>query len=390
MVASTQLRRLTYGAALVIMLSPALLAGPGDLVVAIPAVAALTAAILPWPIGRVSLAMVAGFLATLSIILDFAYFGRAHTALLWLPVEVLGLTILLGRVVREVRGRLLLLIAGVTGIAPFAAPLRFTLRAPSPDWELLVAAVFMVTFAVGLAAGVGLYLRSLDNQRRRAVTEARRDQRLELARDLHDFVAHEMTGILLEVQAARVREYDPVENRALLARLEDAGQRALDSMDETLRLMRGSDRHPGEGEAEPLRPHGLSELPGLARRFRESTAAHTLLHMEEDLVDLLSRQVQRAIFHVVLEGLTNVRRHAGKVTEVSVTVRRIADDQVEAAVTDNGNRNSLPKDNRRGGAGLIGLNERIAAIGGTLTAGPQERGWRITAHIPIPQAAPAL
>ncbi|MFD0885054.1 histidine kinase, partial [Streptosporangium algeriense] len=356
-----------------VVLIPVLVASSGEFLAAVPAVASMSASVLPWPIGRVRIAAVAVFLATLSIFLDFAYFGRPQAALLWLPIEVLGLTIVLGRVVREVPGHRVLLVAGVTGLAAFAAPVRFTLRTSSLDGELLFAAVFMLTFAVALAAGVGFYLRSLDNQRRRAVAEARRDQRLELARDLHDFVAHEMTGILLEVQAARVREYDPVENGALLARLEEAGQRALNSMDETLRVMRGSDGSSGgsydgfsegssegfpEGssetrEQEPLRPHGLGELPGLMRRFRETVTAHTELDLEEDLADVLPRQTQRAIFHVVLEGLTNIRKHAGKATKVQVTVGRTPDGRVEATVTDNGGRTTLLRGERRGGgAGL--------------------------------------
>ncbi|MEV4096083.1 sensor histidine kinase [Streptosporangium saharense] len=376
--------------AVVIILTPVLVTTSGEFLVAVPAVASLAASVLPWPIGRVRIAAVAVFLAALSIFLDFAYFGRPQTALLWLPIEVLGLTIILGRVVREVPGRRVLVVAGVTGLAAFAAPARFTLRTSSLDGELLFASVFMLTFAVALAAGVGFYLRSLDNQRRLAVAEARRDQRLELARDLHDFVAHEMTGILLEVQAARVREYDPVENGALLARLEEAGQRALDSMDETLRVMRGSEGPSGssgglsEGrDQEPLRPHGLGELPGLVRRFRETVTAHTELDLDEDLADLLPRQTQRAIFHVVLEGLTNIRKHAGRATRVRVTVGRTQDGRVEATVTDNGGRTTLLRGERRGGgAGLVGLTERIEALGGTMTAGPRERGWHVSASLP--------
>lgn len=381
----SRFRGFWYGVAVVIILTPVLVTTSGEFLVAVPAVASLAASVLPWPIGRVRIAAVAVFLAALSIFLDFAYFGRPQTALLWLPIEVLGLTIILGRVVREVPGRRVLVVVGVTGLAAFAAPARFTLRTSSLDGELLFASVFMLTFAVALAAGVGFYLRSLDNQRRLAVAEARRDQRLELARDLHDFVAHEMTGILLEVQAARVREYDPVENGALLARLEEAGQRALDSMDETLRVMRGSEGPSGFSggrDQEPLRPHGLGELPGLVRRFRETVTAHTELDLDEDLADLLPRQTQRAIFHVVLEGLTNIRKHAGRATRVRVTVGRAQDGRVEATVTDNGGRTLLRGERRGGGAGLVGLTERIEALGGTMTAGPRERGWHVSASLP--------
>lgn len=363
--------------AVVMILAPAPFAPPSGFVVAVPAALTVGATLLPWPIGRVSLARVAVALGVLSLVVDIAYPGPRELALLWLPCEVMGLTILLGRVVRGVPGRRVGIVASLVGAAAVLAPLRFTFRSSPPDWRFAVAAVLMMMFPVALAVTVGLYLRALDDKRERAVAEARREQRLELARDLHDFVAHEVTGILLEVQAAQVRAYDPVENRALLARLEEAAQRALSSMDETLRALRDP------GEAASLRREDLGELSGLVDRFRGMATAHAVLDLEEGLADRLPRQAQRAIFRVVLEALTNVRRHAAKATEVRVAVQ-CAGDTVEVTVDDDGGRGGLRgADRRGGGTGLIELNERVTALGGTLTAGPREKGWRVTASIPI-------
>jgi len=97
--------------------------------------------------------------------------------------------------------------------------------------------------------------------------------------------------------------------------------------------------------------------------------------------------VQRAVYRVVLESLTNVRRHAARATEVTVSVRRAAEDRdaVDVTVTDDGGRGGLLRLDRRrgGGTGLAELAARVEALGGTLTAGPREKGWRVRARIPI-------
>ncbi|SDR23392.1 Signal transduction histidine kinase [Thermostaphylospora chromogena] len=386
--AISRFRRFSCAVAVVTILSPAVLAPLSGLVLAIPTALVVAVAILPWPIGRVSLAQAAGAVGVLSLVLDLAYFGQRDLVLVWLTFEVGGLTILLGRVIREVPGRQVGVVAAVTGAAAVLAPLRFTLRASPPDWRASVVSIILVMFPLTLAVVVGLYLRALDNRRKRAVAEARREQRLELARELHDFVAHEVTGILLEVQAAQTREYDPVENRALLARLEEASQRALSSMDETLRTLRDPDG--ADGGSGSLRRDDLHELPALVGRFRESSTANVVLDFEEGLADLLPRRVQRTAFRIVLESLTNIRRHATKATEVRVTVRRVegvAEETVEVSVANNGGRGGLlSADRRGGGTGLIDLNERVVALGGTLTAGPEGKGWCVRAHLPIAMA----
>src|SRR5690606_4010789 len=133
-------------------------------------------------------------------------------------------------------------------------------------------------------------------------------------------------------------------------RLEEASLRALSSMDETLRALRDPDA--GGGDPGSLRRDDLGELPGLVARFRETTTAKVVLDLEEGLAELLPRQVQRAVFRVVLESLTNVRRHAPKATEVRVAVRRVdgaAEETVEVSVVDDGGRGGRLIADRRGG-----------------------------------------
>lgn len=382
----SRLRATVCGATVFVILLPALLAPPSALFVAVPAALAVAAPMLPWPLGRVTLAQAGLGLGAVSLAVTAGYTGMREAALLWLPVEVCGLAVLLGRVVRGVPGRRVIVVAAVTGAAAVLVPLRVTLWAEPPDWRLFVVLAVTAMFPVTLATAVGLYLRALDSKRERAVAEARREQRLELARDLHDFVAHELTGILLEVQAAQVQAYDPEENKALLARLEEASLRALESMDETLRALRDPDG--AADEPATLRRDRVDELPALVERFRGAATAHAVLELEDGLAELLPRQVQRAVYRVVLESLTNVRRHAAKARTVTVSVRRPAEDRgaVEVTVTDDGGgRGGLRRLERRGGGtGLLELATRVEALGGTLTAGPQEKGWRVRARIPIP------
>jgi signal transduction histidine kinase len=381
----SRFRVFVCGATVVAILLPALLAPPSALLVAVPAALAVAAPMLPWPLGRVSLARTGLGLGAVSLAVTAGYAGMREAALLWLPFEVCGLAVLLGRVVRGVPGRRVAVVAAVTGAAAVLVPLRVTLWADPPDWRLSLVLVVTAMFPATLAAAVGLYLRALDTRRERAVAEARREQRLELARDLHDFVAHELTGILLEVQAAQVQAYDPEENKALLARLEEASLRALESMDETLRALRDPDAH--ADEMATLRRDRVDELPALVERFRGAATKHAVLELEDGLADLLPRQVQRAVYRVVLESLTNVRRHAARATEVTVSVRRAAEDRdaVEVTVTDDGGRGGLLRLDRRrgGGTGLVELAARVEALGGTLTAGPREKGWCVRARIPI-------
>ncbi len=95
----------------------------------------------------------------------------------------------------DARDRLVPL-AFLLGAAVLATPLR---------WSVFAAALFTAPLGitVAIALGVGLYLRALDARRSRSLAAARRDERLELARDLHDFVAHHVTGIVVQAQAAR-------------------------------------------------------------------------------------------------------------------------------------------------------------------------------------------
>ncbi|MFG2293149.1 sensor histidine kinase [Streptomyces sp. NPDC048603] len=240
--------------------------------------------------------------------------------------------------------------------------------------ELSGAALFWALPAAG-AAGAGAYLRRQAGRARRAVREARREQQLELARDLHDFVAHDVSAIVVQAQAARfLAEQDPAPALAALERIEAAGLNALATMDRTVHALRVA----GGGPTAPT--PGLAELRVLVGRFEGG-----VLEADPEVLAGLSREADTTAYRVAVEALTNVRRHAPGAAVVTVAVRR-AGGGIELSVANaQGTRGSRGRWARRwgGGTGLEGLRGRVEAVEGTLTAGPVPGGgWLVRAVFP--------
>ncbi|MFD9062642.1 sensor histidine kinase [Kitasatospora purpeofusca] len=227
---------------------------------------------------------------------------------------------------------------------------------------------------------IGLYLRGLDDNRRRSVAAARRTQRLELAHDLHDFVAHDVSGMVAQAQAGTVlAAFDPVRAAALFERIEQAGLQALASLDRTVHLLRSED---GDGAERTPQP-GLAELVELTARFTDSGDVVVRLDApaEEPTVP---REVAATAYRIVVEALTNVRRHAPAARVVDVRVRSEGR-RLTVRVRDDGGGASSPSGSRRGGggSGLAGLSARVEALGGTLSAGREGKGWQVAATMPL-------
>ncbi|WP_431984084.1 histidine kinase dimerization/phosphoacceptor domain-containing protein [Streptomyces qinglanensis] len=231
-------RSFAVGAAAVCLVPPALLGPPGALLVAVSALLVVVVPLLRWPWGRATGSAAALAAMAVSLLTDVLYAGRPGLALLWMPFECAGLLILTGRLVRYTRSRYLLPAGLLAVLTTLALPLRFTLRKPGSGADDVMIIVLVTLLPVVCAAGIGSYLRSADDRRRRAVLRARREHRLQMARVLHDSVAHEVTGMVLDVQVAQVAPQDPGESRALLSRVEEAGLRALDSMGRALQTLR--------------------------------------------------------------------------------------------------------------------------------------------------------
>ncbi|MFD7257333.1 sensor histidine kinase [Streptomyces sp. NPDC059874] len=302
-----------------------------------------------------------------------------HAPASWMLLWVCLLLPLLGLVARwsPVRSGTVAGTLGVAAVALWPVPLVWE----TGSWlEACGAAAFWAMPALG-AALAGGYLRRQAGRLRRAVRDARRDQQLELARDLHDFVAHDVSAIVVRAQAARfVAAGDPGQAVLALERIEAAGLSALASMDRTVHALQ-------EAADRPLAPvPGLAQLPGLVERFEGGA-----LDADPAVAGELSREADTTAYRVAVEALTNVRRHAPGAAEVRVSVRRAGAD-IELSVA-----NSAPARGaggllglgrrRRGGTGLAGLRGRVEAAGGTLRAGASaDGGWLVSAVFP---AAPA-
>lgn len=238
----------------------------------------------------------------------------------------------------------------------------------------------LLTVAVTGAVALGSALRWRDQRRERDLQAVRQDERLNLARELHDFVAHHVTGIVVQAQAAQVvAAGDAAAVMGALQAIERAGTEALRSMRQLVGVLRGG--------AVRIRPEdGMRHLRALVDGFTQSSTGPAAVFdvgsdvMATDLPPALATAVHR----VVQESLTNVRRHAADATTVWVGIHR-TEDHLEVRIRDDSRSTGrFPGV----GVGLVGLAERVDLLGGTLQAGPRpEGGWEVLATLPIAETA---
>jgi signal transduction histidine kinase len=233
----------------------------------------------------------------------------------------------------------------------------------------LVLLLCEVAFAA--AVSVGLYLRWSDWRRDAAESAVRADERLEIARELHDMVGHYVTGIVVQAQAARhVAEHQPAAAAEALARIETAGAEAMLAM----RRMVG-----GLRDDAPTAPGSTWEdLDALiATAVADGSPVHATI---DPWVRLHATQLAPSVHRIATESLTNVRRHGREVTRVDVAVARRGD-QLVVSVHDDG-QPSPPAGHDT--YGIVGMRERTHSLGGTLFAGPAPSGgWLVLAELPL-------
>ena len=256
-----------------------------------------------------------------------------------------------------VLGLSLIVVAGALGVAE-----SYTTPADAAG-----AGVFLLFPAV-----LGATVRYWETGHSRDLEQARLREREQLARELHDVVAHHVSGIAIQAQAGRaVAATHPERAVDALATIEDAATRALTELRAIVGVLRDA-RHSS------LTPQpGMADIEQLATTGAAQPRVEVTLTGE--LTDL-SPSVAAAVYRLAQESVTNSRRHARHATRVTVQVTGETD-HVRLTVDDDGSTGSPHRS--PDGYGLLGLRERVTLLGGTFAAGPiADRGWRVEANLP--------
>lgn len=201
------------------------------------------------------------------------------------------------------------------------------------------------------------------------------DERARIARELHDVVAHSVSLMIIQAGAARRSiTASPLQAEAALHELESTGRQAMDELRRVLGVLRTGDSDGTELAPQPT----LSDIRSLVEDDPN-------LHVEVTEIGTappdLPSSVGLSLYRVVQEALTNVRKHAGQVKRVAVNVV-YEPHAVSVQITDDGRGASVAMN--EGGHGLIGMRERMALCGGTVSAAPRQGGgWQVRASAPL-------
>lgn len=219
----------------------------------------------------------------------------------------------------------------------------------------------------------------LAETRERLAEQAVHVERRRIASELHDLVGHSLTVVLLSVTGARRLVHDdPDAATQALLEAEAIGRASLAEIRASARALR--EGQPTDGGMAPL--PAASDVPALVETM-VAAGSDVELDIAGDVGEV-EPVTGLVVYRVVQESLNNSAKHApGASARVAVAV---APDAVDVDVFDAG---AAAGGNGAAGVGLIGMRERVEAVGGTLQAGPVPGGWRVRAHVPRPVVDPA-
>jgi signal transduction histidine kinase len=280
----------------------------------------------------------------------------------------------------------------VAALVPPVA-VAFTSLFPIEEGTYLSRVAELVT-QLGLALAVGEAVRSrrallvalrerAERAERDRDLEARRrvdEERVRIARDVHDLVAHSIATISTQASVGvHVGRDEPARAVEVLESIKEVSGQALHDLRHALGVLRSP------SEREPMAPTpALRDVPELVQRARDSGLAVTL--RMEGAAGALPVPLQLASYRIIQEGLTNVMRHA---SGAQATVRIVvADGELRLEVADDGTGAPTTSSGSGSGSGLEGMRERASAVGGTLEARREaEGGFRVRAVLPIDGAS---
>jgi signal transduction histidine kinase len=342
-------------------------AATAGLLVALVVLAAALVLRHRWPIGVLAVVLATSLLA-------------GNVRMVELPILLAVFTVAEYKARRQV-------VAGaiVAAAVAVAVPLR-------SGEAISAGAVFSGLVAVGLAVAVGLYLRAradyitglreraarLEREQQLLAGQAVADERVRIARELHDVVAHNVSLMVVQSQALAATGGEDPERHAALGRVADLGREALSEMHRMLGVLRVDGAGSPEREPQP----GVRDLEHLIARTRETGLDASLVVQGQPRE--LPPGVDLSTYRIVQEALTNVIRHAH--AEHATVTLAYSPGALEVTVTDDGvgpkNGSATSSSGRHG---LVGMRERVALFDGQLTAGPREdgSGYRLRAVLPV-------
>jgi len=305
----------------------------------------------------------------------FSLLGYVNGAALLLPTAALYAVAQAGSIHRA------LIAAGATLVALMAATAASNPFGAFGGGFVLIPGLIAAALFGGLAVNnrrayiASIQARAEDDARRRVDEE-----RLRIARELHDVVAHTMATINVQAGVAgHVLADRPDAAAQALRNIKLASKDGLSELRAILNVLRRADE---TDEADRTQPApGLAQLDALVTGVAQAGLATSL--SQTGTARLLPAAVDLAAYRIIQESLTNVIRHAGPATAAVSLAYDDAELRIDVADT---GRGSAAAGSQSIGHGLIGMRERAASVGGTVQAGPaRERGYRVTARLPLDQ-----
>lgn len=348
----------------VLVLGPTNLVGPSW---ALLASSLAASGLLVWRLRRPVLVQALVVLVTAS---PWLFWGASQSAATLLPLAVA--TIAVGRYARRP--------VGYAGIPVSVLAIAGQLTADPLQPDVASGAGWLLLGPV-LWAG-GAWLRGTDELERGREAETRErtraavaEERVRIAQEMHDVLAHTISVMVVQAEAAAdALDRDPEAARLPLRRVHTTGREALREIRRVLTVLRDED-----DAVEGTATTALADLQQLVQKSRDAGLA---VDLRLELVEEPPADVSRAVYRLCQETLTNVLRHAGRVP-VCLEVQALQD-RVLVRVDNDGPPASLGP-----GHGLLGMRERVEGFGGTLAAGPRSGGgFAVTAHIPVPASSP--
>lgn len=247
-------------------------------------------------------------------------------------------------------------------------------------WLMVAAALvgLAIRFLVIRTAKVHTELRRIEAHQE----TIRREERHDLARELHDVVAHHITVITMQVMARR-NSHDPDQLRETLGVIDDSAREALSELRALLDVLRADEDD--DGEIRSLSDKivtGPSVGDQVAQRVDSLTEVGFRVYKQsvDPRIESLPFSLKTTCARIVQESATNILRHARHGARCSIVLRL---DPTEVIIMITNNRIKPHDPSRSSGYGLTGLRERVAAVGGSYAAGRQGDKWVVEAHIPV-------